>query len=43
MEDDPDEEVTVGVESIDDDDERIEDIIYDLESDDLEEIENRPD
>ena len=35
--------MTVGVESIDDDDERIEDIIDDFESDHLEEIENRPD
>ena len=37
------EEVTVGVESLDDEDERIEDIILEFESDNLEEIEYRPD
>ena len=41
--DSDDDEVTVGVESLGDEDERIEDIIDDFESDYLEEIENRPD
>ena len=36
-------EVTVGVETLDDDDERIEDIIEEFETEDLEEIENHPD
>ena len=39
---DPD-EVTVGVETLDNDDERIEDIIEEFETEDLEEIENHPD
>ena len=41
--DSDDDEVTAGVESLDAEDERIEDIIDDFESDYLEEIENRPD